>query len=114
MMMIELASSTKYTARELEVITNSFGRAGAPLLQIVESATCPQGSALPSGVAMPRPPSPNATQISIRVPPAWLERADTVGAKMLRPGLAMTRADIMRMALAEGLDLIDREIWRLR
>ncbi|WP_394841310.1 hypothetical protein LZC95_30095 [Pendulispora brunnea] len=59
---------------------------------------------------MPRPPSPNAIQISIRVPPEWLERADVVATKMSRPGLEMTRADVLRMALVQGLDLVEREV----
>jgi len=59
---------------------------------------------------MPRPPSPNAVQISIRVPPEWLERADAVAEKMGRPGLEMTRADVLRMALVQGLEFVEQEV----
>jgi len=59
---------------------------------------------------MPRPPSQNAVQISIRVPPEWLQRADAIAAKMARPGLEMTRADVLRMALVQGLDSVEREV----
>ncbi len=54
--------------------------------------------------------SPNAVTISIHVPPEWCERADATAVEMSRPGLEMTRADILRVALAHGLELMEREV----
>jgi hypothetical protein len=59
---------------------------------------------------MPRQRSPSAVTISLHVPPEWCRRADPVATKMSRPGLEMRRADVLRMALAHGLELMEREV----
>lgn len=60
------------------------------------------------------PSSPMATaksnpsvQTSIRVPTDWLERAEALAEVMSQPGLALTRADAFRLALAEGLRVLE-------
>ena len=59
--------------------------------------------------SMPRKPSENTTQIALRVPDAWLERCDSLIPWITRPGINMTRTDIMRAALARGLDALESE-----
>lgn len=54
---------------------------------------------------MPRPPS-DSVQITVRVPPSWLAKADEVAAGMSSPGLTVTRTDAFRAAIARGLDAL--------
>jgi len=56
-----------------------------------------------------RPPSDNSTQIAIRIPDAWLERADALRPKLGEPGFSVTRTDIVRAALARGLVALEAE-----
>ncbi|MBK6461912.1 MAG: hypothetical protein IPF92_12985 [Myxococcales bacterium] len=58
---------------------------------------------------MPRPPS-TAVQIAIRVPAEWLEEAERLAAKMARPGMTSTRSDVLRAAIAKGLDALRAEV----
>ncbi len=60
-------------------------------------------------LSMARPASANSVQISIRVPAHWLERAVAFATQMSRPGLEMCRIDILRIALAYGLDAVEQE-----
>jgi hypothetical protein len=59
--------------------------------------------------SVPRKPSENTTQIAIRVPDAWLDRCDVLIPWISRPGINMTRTDIMRAALARGLEALEQE-----
>ena len=59
---------------------------------------------------MPRAPTENSIQIAVRVPPAWLERADALAPTIARPGIAATRTDVLRAALARGLDALEQEL----
>ncbi|WP_394824885.1 hypothetical protein [Pendulispora albinea] len=59
---------------------------------------------------MGRPSSPNAVQVSIRVPPEWLDRADVVAEQMSAPGQKMTRVDVIRRAFEQGLARLEREV----
>ena len=59
--------------------------------------------------AMPRAPSENISQVVIRIPEAWVERADELIAWIARPGVAATRTDVLRAALAKGLDALEVE-----
>ena len=43
-------------------------------------------------------------QISIRVPPEWLETAEKLAAELSRPGLEVSRTEAFRAALAFGLE----------
>lgn len=43
-------------------------------------------------------------QISIRVPPEWLETAERLAADLSRPGLEVSRTEAFRAALAFGLE----------
>jgi len=46
-------------------------------------------------------------QITIRIPREWLYRTDAVATKMSRPGLEMSRADVLQMALTQGLEAVE-------
>jgi hypothetical protein len=56
--------------------------------------------------AMPRPPSENTFQVAFKIPEAWIEKADEIAAKMSRPGITVTRTDVLRSALWEGLEAL--------
>lgn len=58
---------------------------------------------------MARPPSENSTQIAIRMPDEWLTRADTLIPWITRPGIAATRTDVIRAAIARGLAALEAE-----
>lgn len=58
---------------------------------------------------MPRPPSANDTQIAIRLPNDWIDRADALVPLVSRPGITVTRSDVLRAALAKGLDALEAE-----
>lgn len=57
---------------------------------------------------MPRPPS-NAVQVALRVPADWLPRADRLIASVSAAGVSATRTDVLRAAIARGLDELEAE-----
>jgi hypothetical protein len=48
-------------------------------------------------------------QIALRVPAEWLREADELVERLKLPGLAQTRSDILRRAIAEGLSVLREE-----
>jgi predicted transcriptional regulator len=50
-----------------------------------------------------------AVQTAVRLDPDLLARLDAVATKLSRPGLEVTRADAIRIALATGLQAIEKE-----
>ena len=50
-----------------------------------------------------------AVQTAVRLDPELLARLDAAAAKLSRPGLVLTRADAIRIALATGIEAIERE-----
>ena len=48
-------------------------------------------------------------QIGMRLDHELVARIDAVAAKLSRPGLALTRADALRIAIETGLEKIERE-----
>ena len=48
-------------------------------------------------------------QIAIRLDGDVVVRLDSLAAKLSRPGMAVTRTDAMRVAIATGFDTIDAE-----
>ncbi len=48
-------------------------------------------------------------QTAVRLDPELLARLDAVATKLSRPGLEVTRADAIRIALATGLQAIEVE-----
>ncbi len=41
--------------------------------------------------------------VAVRMPKAWVDEADRLAAVMSKPGLELTRTDVFRMAIAEGM-----------
>jgi hypothetical protein len=53
---------------------------------------------------VPRPKSDRVVQITALVPTAWVEKLDARAAALSAEGLAVTRADVVRMILKKGLE----------
>ena len=59
---------------------------------------------------MPRPKSDKDSQVTISLPGAWLEEAQRIAEARSEPGLAITRADVLRMAMRRGLDALNETL----
>jgi hypothetical protein len=55
---------------------------------------------------MPRPKSDKDSQVTVNLPGEWLEDAQRIAEARSEPGLAVTRADVLRMAIRRGLDAL--------
>lgn len=53
--------------------------------------------------------SDRQVQVAVRFPSEWLDRLDKLAQTFSHPGLALTRTDAIRMALARGLDEMERD-----
>jgi hypothetical protein len=53
--------------------------------------------------------SAETTQVAVRLAPDLLRRLDAAARKLSRPGLELTRADAIRIALETGLQSIEKE-----
>ena len=58
---------------------------------------------------MPRKPSENTSQVALRLPEAWLERCDALAPALSIPGISATRTDVLRAAIARGLDELEAD-----
>lgn len=58
---------------------------------------------------MPRPKSDKDSQVTITLPGAWLDDAQRIAETRSEPGLVITRADVLRIALRRGLDSLAHE-----
>ena len=58
---------------------------------------------------MPRPKSDKDSQVTITLPGAWLDEAQRLAEARGEPGMVVTRADVMRIALRRGLDVLAQE-----
>ena len=58
---------------------------------------------------MPRPKSTNDTQLNLLLPADWLEDAQALAGELSRPGMAVTRADALRLAIRRGIDVLRAE-----
>jgi hypothetical protein len=58
---------------------------------------------------VPRPKSDLDSQVTIVLPGEWLEQAEELARARSRPGLNVTRSDVLRMALRQGLDALAAE-----
>ncbi len=43
------------------------------------------------------------TQIAFRIPRSWIRDAGAIAARLSTPGMRITRTDIFRMAIAQGM-----------
>lgn len=57
-----------------------------------------------SPATMPRAKSDKDSQVTVNLPGSWLEEAQGLAETRSEPGLAVTRADVLRMAIRRGLD----------
>lgn len=51
----------------------------------------------------------NSLQVSVHVPESWGDEVEQLAETMSRPGLEVTKADVMRRALRVGLDALAAE-----
>jgi hypothetical protein len=58
---------------------------------------------------MPRKPSENTSQVALRLPEAWLDRCDALAPALSIPGITATRTDVLRAAIARGLDELEAD-----
>ena len=58
---------------------------------------------------VPRPKSDLDSQVTIVLPGDWLEQAEGMARTRSRPGMSVTRSDVLRMALRKGLDALAAE-----
>jgi len=59
---------------------------------------------------MPRPRSDKDSQVTLALPGVWLDKAQQIAEAKSEPGLVVTRADVLRMALSRGLDVLADEV----
>lgn len=59
---------------------------------------------------MPKEVTGGTTQLTVRLNNDWLPRLDVAAAQLSRPGLELTRADVIRVAVARGLEAIERDL----
>jgi hypothetical protein len=59
---------------------------------------------------MPRPKSDYTVQITLLVTKELRDRADRLSQTMPPRGMRMTRTDVLRAALAEGLGVLERRV----
>lgn len=55
---------------------------------------------------VPRPKSDNTGVVNLKLPPDWLDEAQEVAQELSKPGLNITRADALRLAIRRGLDAL--------
>jgi hypothetical protein len=65
-----------------------------------------------NATAMPRPKSEKDSQVTLVLSGEWLDEAQRIAEARSEPGLAITRADVLRMALRRGLDALAAELPR--
>jgi hypothetical protein len=53
---------------------------------------------------MPRPKGENDAQVTVVLPARWLEEAQRLAAERSEPGMTVTRSDVLRLALRQGLE----------
>jgi hypothetical protein len=59
---------------------------------------------------MPRPKDAQKdAQVTVALSGEWLEEAERIAEAKSEPGLAITRADVLRMAIRRGLDVLAAE-----
>lgn len=57
---------------------------------------------------MPRKKSDNEHQVALRIPKAWIERAQALTSCIASPDVYITRTDVLRAAIALGLEQLER------
>lgn len=81
-----------------------------PRLDGVESIEHPE--CMTAAIKTPAPPPPDAdatVQVVVRIPRAWLSRADALGAEVVRHGGRGTRSAGLRLAMSRGFEVLEGE-----
>ena len=60
--------------------------------------------------AVPRAPSPNTDQHTVRMPKEWTARAEALRPKLAVSGLDVGLSDVLRVAIQRGLDALELEV----
>jgi hypothetical protein len=58
---------------------------------------------------MPRPKSTNVVQVTVLIPEDAAERATALSGRIGQPGVPLTRAEVLRVAILRGLDVLESE-----
>ncbi len=58
---------------------------------------------------VPRPKGPNDAQLTFNLPGEWVDELDRLAEKMSRPGISVTRTDVLRLAVRTGIDHLSAE-----
>jgi hypothetical protein len=58
---------------------------------------------------MPREPA-DTIQVSVRIEKAWVNELDALATAMSRPGIELARADVLRAAIARGIEELKAEV----
>jgi hypothetical protein len=56
-----------------------------------------------------RAKGPNDQQISLNLRPEWVKEAESMAASMSAEGLTITRADVLRLCVSKGLEVLRKE-----
>lgn len=59
---------------------------------------------------MPRPKTENTMQVALRIPPAFAKHAEALAKTMSTPGIPLSRTDVLRAAIYEGLERLQRKV----
>lgn len=60
-------------------------------------------------LAMPRPKTENTGVVNLKLPPEWLDEAQDLARDLSKPGVELTRADALRLAIRRGIDALRAE-----
>jgi hypothetical protein len=59
---------------------------------------------------MPRPKGENDSQVTIVLPGRWLDEAQRLANERSQPGMTITRSDVLRIALRQGLEAMGAQL----
>lgn len=59
--------------------------------------------------SMPRPKSANVVQVTVLIPEDAADRASALTGRLGMPGVSLTRAEVLRVAILRGLDVLEAE-----
>jgi hypothetical protein len=58
---------------------------------------------------VPREKGPNDQQVTVNLPSSWVDEVDELAESLTRPGVSVTRADALRLAVRTGLDALRKD-----
>jgi predicted DNA-binding protein len=53
---------------------------------------------------MPRSKGPNSVQVSINLPPSWVDELDALASSLSEPGAERDRSTVLRQCIRRGID----------